>query len=172
MFFNWFGWLWNLQVLTKYGPSIFTADKRCLIQHIRKSAYVSGHIWGGANLPNKIDESLNWISSIRNDKILCTWISPNNTPLPENLVKIAFKKCGCRLKCQNNCNYKKEKRKRLMSSHMYMPKVWCFIIEKWYISLCFCTFLWTTICLPWIKFNFNLQHWLCFSILVSGNVFA
>ena len=62
-----------------------------LIQHIPKSAYVSGHIWGSTNLTNKTDESpSNWTWSVSSDKILCTWISPNNTPRPENLVKIDF----------------------------------------------------------------------------------
>ena len=32
-----------------------------LNQHIHKSAYVSGQIWGRANLPNKTDDSpSNW----------------------------------------------------------------------------------------------------------------
>ena len=45
---------------------------------------------------------------ISSDKILCTWLSPNNTPLPDNLAKIAFKKCGCRLKCKKYCAAAKE----------------------------------------------------------------
>ena len=44
-----------------------------LIQHINKSAYVSGHIWGRTNLPNKTDDSSsNWIWSISSEKVLCT----------------------------------------------------------------------------------------------------
>ena len=74
---------------------------------MKKSAYVFGLIWGRANLTYKTDESpSNWTWS--RDKMLCTWISPNNTTLPENLAKIAFKKCCCRLKCKKNCSYKKE----------------------------------------------------------------
>ena len=41
-----------------------------LIQHVHKSAHVSGHIWGRANLPGKTDDSpSNWTWSISNDKI-------------------------------------------------------------------------------------------------------
>ena len=70
-----------------------TLDWNELIQHIHRSAYVSGHILVRANLPNKYDElPWNWISSISSDRILCTWLSPSNTTLPENLAKIAFKK--------------------------------------------------------------------------------
>ena len=73
-----------------------------LIQHIHKSAYVSGYIWGRANSLYKTDESLsrNYTWNISSDKVLCTWISPNNIPLLKNLAKKAFKKCGCRLKCK------------------------------------------------------------------------
>ena len=80
-----------------------------LIQRKHESAYVSGRTWGRANLSKKTDEppsNLTW--SISSDKILCNWISPNNTPLPKNLAKIAFKKCGCRLKWKKNCSCKKE----------------------------------------------------------------
>ena len=51
------------------------STRDALIQHIHKSAYVSGHMWDRANFPNKTDESpSNWTWSITNDKILCTWI--------------------------------------------------------------------------------------------------
>ena len=43
------------------------------MHYIHKSAYVSRHIWGGANLPNNTDESpSNWTWIIRNDEIFYT----------------------------------------------------------------------------------------------------
>ena len=92
----------------KYGHSILTINKSSF-NAAYKLAYVSGHIWGRANLPTKTDESLsNWTWSISSEKILCTWLSPNNALVSENLTKMAFKKYGCRLKCKKNCSCKKE----------------------------------------------------------------
>ena len=55
----------------KYRQHMETRD--ALIQHIHKSAYVSCHIRGRANLTNKTDElPSNWTWSMSSDKILCT----------------------------------------------------------------------------------------------------
>ena len=60
-----------------------------LMHYIHKSAYVSRHIWGGANLPNNTDESLsNWTWSIRNDEIFYTGTSANNILFLQSLVKL------------------------------------------------------------------------------------
>ena len=58
---------------------------------------------------------------------MCSWLSPNNTPLPENLVKIAFEKFGCRLKCKKNCNCKKrqtQKKNKKTVSCLPICKCW------------------------------------------------
>ena len=41
----------------KYRYLIFTPTRYALNQHIHKSAFAFGRIWGRANLPNKTDES-------------------------------------------------------------------------------------------------------------------
>ena len=59
------------------------------MHYIHKSAYVSRHIWGEANLPNNTDESpSNWTWIIRNDEIFYTWISVNNILFSQNLAKM------------------------------------------------------------------------------------
>ena len=151
MFFNWFGSVWNLQVSIKYGHSILPPTKDVLIQHIQKSACVSGHIWDRSDLPNKTDEpSSNWTCSTNSNKI-----SPNNTPLPENWVKIAFKKCHSRLK---SVAAKKISCKKRIFPFVSAKECVCFVIENWYISLCFCSLLWIIICLHCLEFQFNLFY--------------
>ena len=83
----------------------------------------------------------------------------NTKPLPENLVRKALKK-------------QKKEKELFMSFYLLMlRKMWCFMIENWYISLCFCTFLWTNIYLHWIKYHFNLFQVLTASVnLVINNI--
>ena len=39
---------------------------------------------------------------------MCTWLSPSDIPLSKKSTKIAFKKCGYRLKCQKKCSCRNE----------------------------------------------------------------